>query len=599
LESTEKEFFYRASILFYRPLREMARIFLAFVGGVGIVCRVVVVLGFEEYGQYDNEPATSRPAGRYHTYFVSLSAFLLRVQRAPHEMTFCHFFREKNMFSQSSIYRSFLLLALVLGVTTPAFAIRTGHVVGWGANSYGQATPPSGTGFTAIAAGGYHSLALRTDGSIVGWGYNYYGQAMPPSGTSFVAVAAGTYHSLALRVDGSIVGWGRNLEGQATPPSGTGFVAIAAGGWYSLAMRADGSIVAWGSNNNGESRPPSETGFVAITAGVHHGLALRPDGSIVGWGYNNSRQATPPSGTGFVAIAAGMYHSLALRGDGSIVGWGSNSPALGKVPSETGFVAIAAGAYYSLALRADGSIVAWGWNESGQVTPPSGPGFSIIAPGYQHSLAIRNLRPVAQAGKDQILYADHTGKAKVKLDGGASSDPENDPLTYRWSWKIADANCNSTEPNFTTTLPVGAYTFTLVVSDGLSNSEPNSCTVTVIAPIRAGLMMAPKVLNAQAHNKDIAAIFTISSITRADLDPSAPITLWPFGIEAKRKMVFVVRDGRRTYPAILAFFDAEDIIAATPRTSLLKVQAETKLKDGRYAVGSDYIIIFHPPRRGR
>jgi len=38
-----------------------------------------------------------------------------------------------------------------------------------------------GDGLTAIAAGEYHSLALKTDGSIVGWGLDSNGQATPPS----------------------------------------------------------------------------------------------------------------------------------------------------------------------------------------------------------------------------------------------------------------------------------------------------------------------------------------------------------------------------------------------------------------------------------
>ena len=51
----------------------------------------------------------------------------------------------------------------------------------------------------AIAAGGEHSLALKTDGSIVGWGWNFWGQATPPDGNDFSAIAAGDDYSLAIR----------------------------------------------------------------------------------------------------------------------------------------------------------------------------------------------------------------------------------------------------------------------------------------------------------------------------------------------------------------------------------------------------------------
>ena len=71
-----------------------------------------------------------------------------------------------------------------------------------------------------IAAGMFHSLALRQDGRIACWGLNGNGQA-PPAGVDgdFVAIAAGAQHSLALRRDGGIACLGLNGEGQA-PPGG-------------------------------------------------------------------------------------------------------------------------------------------------------------------------------------------------------------------------------------------------------------------------------------------------------------------------------------------------------------------------------------------
>ena len=167
---------------------------------------------------------------------------------------------------------------------------------------------PDGNNFIAIAAGGAHSLALKSDGSIVAWGWNSYGQATPPDGNNFIAIAAGYHHSLALKSDGSIVGWGNNDYGQATPPSGNNFIAIAAGLHHSLALKSDGSIVGWGYNHYGQATPPDGNNFIAIAAGRLHSLALKSDGSIVGWGDNWSF----PNGNNFIAIAAGMGHSLAL-----------------------------------------------------------------------------------------------------------------------------------------------------------------------------------------------------------------------------------------------------------------------------------------------
>lgn len=98
-------------------------------------------------------------------------------------------------------------------------ATSDGTVAGWGADYWGQATPPPGLdGVVAIAAGFDHSLALRTDGTVVSWGDDGSGLATPPAGLSGVrAVAAGWHHSLALKTDGTVAGWGWNDFGQATP----------------------------------------------------------------------------------------------------------------------------------------------------------------------------------------------------------------------------------------------------------------------------------------------------------------------------------------------------------------------------------------------
>jgi hypothetical protein len=51
----------------------------------------------------------------------------------------------------------------------------------------------------AIAAGDFHTLALRADGSVIGWGDDSYGQTNVPSTLiNVVAIASGNYHGLAL-----------------------------------------------------------------------------------------------------------------------------------------------------------------------------------------------------------------------------------------------------------------------------------------------------------------------------------------------------------------------------------------------------------------
>jgi hypothetical protein len=149
------------------------------------------------------------------------------------------------------ILPALLLVAALLGnliipasqatMMTPSAAATTGGtVVAWGDNEYGQVTIPAGlSGVTAISAGFYHNLALKSDGTVVGWGDNCCGQLdIPAQAQSGVtAISAGFDYSLALKSDGTVVGWGRNDYGQVNIPAGlSGVTAIAAGVYHSLAL---------------------------------------------------------------------------------------------------------------------------------------------------------------------------------------------------------------------------------------------------------------------------------------------------------------------------------------------------------------------------
>ena len=119
-------------------------------------------------------------------------------------------------------------------------APRQRDVVAWGYNGNGQTNVPVGlTNVTAIAAGGNHSLALKSDGSVVAWGANTYGQATIPLGlTDVVAIAAGSDHSVAVKTNGTVVAWGLNTTGQASVPAGLNRITAVAAGWnHTLVLR--------------------------------------------------------------------------------------------------------------------------------------------------------------------------------------------------------------------------------------------------------------------------------------------------------------------------------------------------------------------------
>jgi M6 family metalloprotease-like protein len=94
------------------------------------------------------------------------------------------------------------------GLSLGQYTVEFSDIPGW--NKPANQSVTINDGQTAIALGIYIYMQNYQTGGIVGWGDNSYGQATPPADNNFIAVAAGYYHGLALKSDGSIVGWGDN-----------------------------------------------------------------------------------------------------------------------------------------------------------------------------------------------------------------------------------------------------------------------------------------------------------------------------------------------------------------------------------------------------
>lgn len=316
------------------------------------------------------------------------------------------------------------------------------------ANTVKLATGSPLTNVIAASAGLSHSLALLKNGTLMAWGSDYYKQlsngtteiqANPipvkySNGTavqSITAIASGGSHSLALKSDGTVVSWGKNYEEQLGHGSYsasefpalvvteddsplTGIIAIAASDYSSFALRSDGTVLSWGfagygqlgTGNSYESYPARvrDTNGKSITK-IHsidvssggHALAVTQSGRIISWGgnyagqlgigvvddnvrggvYALASQNIPQEN--IVQIAAGSYHSLAISTNGSLMAWGSNAggvlgdgttvdkyyPTLINYPEKT--LEIAAGSYHSLMLTASGKVLSWGNNWNSQL----------------------------------------------------------------------------------------------------------------------------------------------------------------------------------------------------------------------------------------
>ncbi len=390
-----------------------------------------------------------------------------------------------------------------IGATLSANAALTlTPVVAWGAGTvnsnlsphYGQSRIPAGlSNVMALAGGGYHSLALKSDGRVVAWGWNGIGQTnVPTTLTNAVAIAAGLRHSAALRSNGTVTAWGDSSYSLTFPPSSvTNVIALSAGWYHNLALRSNGTLVAWGagtitstSPHFGQSLIPNGlSNVIAVAAGGYHNLALKQDGTVSAWGWNLSGQTNvPPWLSNVVAVAAGGSNSLALKTDGTLAAWGDNTFGQTNIPvGLSNVVAISAGAAHQMALRSDGTLVVWGLNGHGQTNVSAGlTNLMAVAAGGFHSLGLVNLGPVGFLNhpRSQIVLKE----SPVTFNATALGAP---PLRCQWQFNSADLP-HETNTQFTISNAQLAHTgsYRLVVSNayGAATSAVAQLTVNDPAP---------------------------------------------------------------------------------------------------------------------
>jgi alpha-tubulin suppressor-like RCC1 family protein len=232
-----------------------------------------------------------------------------------------------------------------------------------------------------VAAGEWHTVAIKTDGTLWAWGGNSVGQLgdgtnvqrnLPTqigSDDDWAIVAAGATHTVAVKTDGTLWTWGWNDQGQLGDGSiddrwsptmiggldgwSTTVGSIAAGAKHTVGLRADGTLYAWGANGAGQLGDrtttdrwvPVQVGrdddWASVGAGEHHTVALKTAGTLWTWGRNHKGQL----------------------GDGTRDS--RNTP--GQVGSDTDWNSVTAGEAHTVALKGGSTVWAWGWNNTGQL----------------------------------------------------------------------------------------------------------------------------------------------------------------------------------------------------------------------------------------
>jgi alpha-tubulin suppressor-like RCC1 family protein len=170
-----------------------------------------------------------------------------------------------------------------------------------------------GTNWKQVAAGSFHTSAIKTDGTLWTWGLNYgqlgnnsatIDRSIPVTtfagGTNWKQVACGDSHTAAIKTDGTLWTWGRNAHGRlgdntttdkltpvTTFAGGTNWKQVSCGELHTTAIKTDGTLWVWGRNNLGQlGNNTSTTRTTPVTAST---------------GGNNWKQ-----------VACGGYHTTAV-----------------------------------------------------------------------------------------------------------------------------------------------------------------------------------------------------------------------------------------------------------------------------------------------
>ncbi len=299
--------------------------------------------------------------------------------------------------------------------------------------------------------------------------------SVDPAGIAFdgsgnVYIADGGHHAIRMVAPDGIITTVAGIGG----PDGRGFggdggpaTSAKLNGPNDVACDGAGNLYIADSGNARIRRVDAQTREITTVAGTGGYFASGDGGPATSAGLNVNRLALDARGNIYFTDT-GNYRVRKVDTDGNISTIGGNGGTGGSTGDDGPATSAQIYSPNGIAVDRSGNVYVSSANGG------YGVGSSRVRRIEQIASA-GNTPPVAEAGPDQTVEATSATATNVTLDGSGSSDPDDDALTYAWTW----AGGTASGANPTIALPYGDTTITLTVDDGKGDTSTDTVVIHV------------------------------------------------------------------------------------------------------------------------